>query len=498
MSASDGQLFGPISDVAGFSMRDGKTHLEIQEHMRRSILALMANQNTLNEHVRTSEETMSNILTEVLDSEVAVTGAAITALTNDVTALTTEVGTLSTEVNTLAASVVAWVAEPTGIFVTDTANILAAVNQLGAAGGIVRFREGMYNASLPDVAHITYSGAGRGATEIRCSAGSLLTTATLREGINFEHLTLSTTAGNMIELGLTGGLANGYITDVAMVTYNITSALIHGIGTSSFQSMVVFDVWMSRQTGATVPAIGFTTSSGGMNCNVFDTVTLYSNNCTGGGPFILINATLASYAHDNTFRNIVAEQCPAGIVHLYSPYGVTFENVSAWDASGQYTEHMILVATSQSSGGKAPKGVRASNCGTRYGAMAAGKYHFYCPDVPADAIELSHIGDPNGTSAVSVSSQSRIDPSGASGTWAFTTNDYTLSYNTDGYVLFNGPNLTVTLPAAASTPYAGRKFTIMNSNSTALTVVNAYAPLTIPQWGAMTFITDGATWYRAG
>ena len=48
-----GLRFGPISDVQGFSMRDGLTHLEIQEHMRRKLLELIAGQANTNNYMRT-------------------------------------------------------------------------------------------------------------------------------------------------------------------------------------------------------------------------------------------------------------------------------------------------------------------------------------------------------------------------------------------------------------------------------------------------------------
>lgn len=47
-----GQLFGPISDVVGFSERDGLTHLEIQRRLRKAILELTANVDNQNNVIR--------------------------------------------------------------------------------------------------------------------------------------------------------------------------------------------------------------------------------------------------------------------------------------------------------------------------------------------------------------------------------------------------------------------------------------------------------------
>ncbi len=53
MGIGPGRLFGPISDVTGFSERDGLTHLEIQHRMREKLLELIAGQNNLNNYMRT-------------------------------------------------------------------------------------------------------------------------------------------------------------------------------------------------------------------------------------------------------------------------------------------------------------------------------------------------------------------------------------------------------------------------------------------------------------
>ena len=53
VSVSPGALFGPISDIHGFSMRDGRTHLEIQEKMREKLLEVIAAQTNTNNYIRT-------------------------------------------------------------------------------------------------------------------------------------------------------------------------------------------------------------------------------------------------------------------------------------------------------------------------------------------------------------------------------------------------------------------------------------------------------------
>lgn len=59
MGIGPGRLFGPISDVTGFSERDGLTHLEIQRRMRQKLLELIAGFNTLTNHVTVGEEAIN-------------------------------------------------------------------------------------------------------------------------------------------------------------------------------------------------------------------------------------------------------------------------------------------------------------------------------------------------------------------------------------------------------------------------------------------------------
>lgn len=66
MSVSTGRLFGPISDVQGFSMRDGLTHLEIQERMRHKLLELIAGHATVIKHVVDSEASIESKWAEMV------------------------------------------------------------------------------------------------------------------------------------------------------------------------------------------------------------------------------------------------------------------------------------------------------------------------------------------------------------------------------------------------------------------------------------------------
>ena len=112
MSVYSRGLFGPISDIQGFSMRDGLTHLEIQEKMRRAILDLIASQNTLVEHLRTAESDLQTAFASLAEDlqpardEMLASLAAVAAyklvIDGAIATLTDTASTLDTNVTALA------------------------------------------------------------------------------------------------------------------------------------------------------------------------------------------------------------------------------------------------------------------------------------------------------------------------------------------------------------------------------------------------------------
>lgn len=401
---------------------------------------------------------------------------------------------------------------PTGVAATDTANIAAAHALLPATGGTLRLKAGVYLCNaLPLTDNTRYLGAGMNATELRANTGQSLfaPTSAILEPV-FEELTLSTVGSHLFNFGTTGGLVRGRFMHCLLVTYVNGSRLMYmpagAAGTSAQFLNNVFDTcFMNRQAGATVPAFELTSSAGAINANEWRNCWVESNDGTAGGPFFRLEGTLAAYCHDNVFKGIVAERCRTGVLHVYSPNGLVLEDIAGWDAGGNYTDHLTAAFPSATSGGKAPRNVRAKNVGTRYGTMDAGKKHVHIDTVPGSLCTTESIGDPNGTSLVSYNTGiSRPDASGASGAYLKATTNYTLA-DTDGTVLFDGSNLTATLPNPSTLPYAGRKFTIKNLNATNLVVqsaggasIDGAGTKTLAQWATATFITDGAGWYVVG
>ena len=81
------------------------------------------------------------------------------------------------------------------------------------------------------------------------------------------------------------------------------------------------------------------------------------------------------------------------------------------------------------------------------------------------------------------------------------TANYTLTQS-DQLVIFNGANLTATLPDPSLGEYNGRIFRVKNINASALTVnsagtsktIDGAASQSLAQWGKMTVVSDGTQW----
>lgn len=140
VDSSRGRLFGPISDVQGFSMRDGLTHLEIQENMRRKLLELIASQQNLINYVRTSNGTIEDEYFEKL--------ALFDSLNDSYTARVAEVDLL---IDTVKLSVPLNVKEFGAVgngIADDSAHIQAALTAAGV-GGRVFLPKGVYRCGSP-------------------------------------------------------------------------------------------------------------------------------------------------------------------------------------------------------------------------------------------------------------------------------------------------------------------------------------------------------------
>jgi hypothetical protein len=296
----------------------------------------------------------------------------------------------------------AYVAAPTGVFVTDTANILAAVNSLPTTGanqgGIVVFRAGAYSASLPARSNITWRGQGQQRTTINCPTGSMLTISTQVTFNKFEDLTLSTSGGHLINLGTTGYLALTQFRDCTLSSTVNTSALVHGTGACGWQEVVMEKCFLNMTVGATVSPFYINSSSGGINGNMWINLRTHGhlNNIV---PFFHIEGT-TNGCFNNTFKQITAEQCQGGVIKFLAPNGLTIEDVHDYDST-LYTASLVVIGKG-STANTVPRKIRLSNVGSvGIGGPAplVNVQHVEFTAAPIDCT-LERIGDDSGYAKV--------------------------------------------------------------------------------------------------
>lgn len=362
---------------------------------------------------------------------------------------------------------------------TAKATLSAALDALPSSGGTISLGSGIHRLPSTITAsrnRVRVVGAGRPATSLIAPPGApLIQPSTVIQNWTFSDIELRGNGGHIFDLGTNGGLANCQILRASMFASDGYS-IISGSGTCQLIGTTFRDVLMTRTASATTPAIQLVSSAGSLNSNVFDTITMYGNGCTSS-PFVYIEATLGSYAHDNLFSNIIGENNLGGLLHVYSPNGLTLDSVVDWDSTAPYAADLVRIDTSPTSG-RSPRGVVADNVGTRYGTMGAGCVQLRATNLTADAVCLSRIGDPNQSQPSQTISRvipvSIRDASGATGCFRESVTNLTLSHATDGTVLFSGSTaLTATLPASTSVPYFGRTFRIINGTTQNLTVASA-------------------------
>jgi hypothetical protein len=258
-----------------------------------------------------------------------------------------------------AGTAVVYCPAPTGVAVTDTANIVAAINALPVGtnyGGTVRLQEGQYliASALPNLPGVSLVGAGRYATDLNVQAGANLyaPTAAMRDMV-FEKLCLTTNGLHLFDLSA-GGLTLTAFRDCLLRTYADAASLFYLRGNNDFLEVSFENCILSRTNTATVPAFDLINTNGGLNVNTWHNCRVYSGLNAGGGPFFRLESPNDS-CYDNCFRNITGEENPGGLIHVYSPDGLILDNVTDWDdGATAFTNHLCLVAVTT---GLAPKNI---------------------------------------------------------------------------------------------------------------------------------------------
>ncbi len=416
--------------------------------------------------------TTPTYLTKWAASQAYVRGQQVVSPNNDVVSANVAHTSGSTfnaanwSVSSTYAAPEAYVAAPTGVLATDTANILAAVNKLPTTGdtlgGIVVLRAGLYEATLPALSNIIYRGQGIRRTKVHCSTGSMLTPVAGADTLfmRFEQLTLSTSGSHLIELGTTGYLAMSAFRDCDLQSLVATASIVHGTGSCGWQEVTMENCYLTMTSTATVSAFDIRSDISGIGSNTWKDCRAQGNN-NNIVPFWYIEATAGS-CRGNSWKQITSEGNQGGIIKILSPSGLTIEDVIDFDST-LYTGSIVEIGKSAS--GVAPAKIRLSNVGlSGPPGCDVNISHVNFTTAPVDQPILDRIGDgssvrkiayPGGydamaTNALIVETVNIVATSGAAQTIPAVTSS-TISKIT------LTANCTLTFPTAAS----GKSFTLV-------------------------------------
>jgi hypothetical protein len=290
----------------------------------------------------------------------------------------------------------AYVAAPTGVFATDTANILAAVNNLptDGSGGIVVLRGGDYSASLPVRHNITYRGQGIQRIKVNCPTGSMLTLSGLIVNLCFEDLGLSTSGSHLMDLGTAGYLAMSTFTHCHMWSSVDTAGIVHGTAGCSWLEVVLRDCEFTMPGTATVSGFDIRPAAGCFNAVTWEECRVNGGDSTNV-PFWHLEATLGNM-QNVTFSRITGEQNLAGLIKILSVSGLMIESVLDWDGgpngNGPYVAPLIEIG--KSAAGRSSEKIRLSNVGPITGDATA--VHVAFTSAPANPVILDRVGDQDG------------------------------------------------------------------------------------------------------
>lgn len=238
----------------------------------------------------------------------------------------------------------------------DTAAIQAALNYVATVGGEVYLPNGTYNISSSLTMDtgvytrgISLRGAGRntiinvtaaGVDAIKFSTTQFLQNSWIRD----LQVTNTSSGGHLINIVY--GCTTCFIDNVELTQLNTAKSCIYG--DYSVSGGGVYDTkfrggnWVVP-VGSTVPGVQFKANGTIVNENLFENLRLY--NATGTQFFNIGIVAGSNWLTNNTFKNLNFEVCKGGAFQISSFKNCNFQNISFWDASGAYTQDIILMTS---------------------------------------------------------------------------------------------------------------------------------------------------------
>lgn len=397
----------------------------------------------------------------------------------------------------------------------DSAAFTAAINAAAPSGKTVYIPDPpnyyRIGTALPLLSGVSFLGDSYLTTEVRAISCNMFEPLGNIGQVMFKGLRITAYNQSIFELGTSGarnGLVQSSFVNCSLRASTATASIVHGNGPITWQEIYVHDGDVWYHPAATVAPFSLVSTIDGLNGQVYEDLVVNGQNSSGAVPVWHVEcagpSSSQSFVADCTWRNIVGEKNLGGLVHLWSPHSVTLENVTDWDATTPYGASIVRIDTNAA--GAIPQDVKIDGVGVRAGAVGTvngtSVFHLEVASPTVNNVYASRINEFQGVPHVkSAPGVVLAGPSGLASAVRTVTTNYALAPASDGTVIFNGANLTATLPDP-STVLLGRPFTIKNANASAVTVASAGAAKTIDgaasqglaQWAAGRYVSDGSQW----
>jgi hypothetical protein len=274
----------------------------------------------------------------------------------------------------------------------DTTAVQAAYAAAAAVNGVVDItgHKFLTTSPIPLSSYTTTRGGNIGSGSvpgwISNNTTDLFSVSGTVVGVAFDGGYYSASAGHVFNAG-TAGCAFWTFKHVAL-NQSGNYCIWYMSGAGLYLDMDVGEgCTLIGYSGATTSPWYVSVNTNGANCSRWHNLRI-SNSNNNSVPFFHLENTAAGYADNNSFRDITAEECPAGIITALGVSHLTIDNVVGYDVT-TYTGNVFNIG--QGSGSGLNSRIVSIRCsGWSGGALGSGVY-----DVSASttsALVLENVG----------------------------------------------------------------------------------------------------------
>jgi hypothetical protein len=276
----------------------------------------------------------------------------------------------------------------------DDTPVHSCFSAAAAAGGIVDLGTYTFLTSTPipllTGTYLYGSGMGGGGALINNTSDLFSITGTV-SSFTIKDCSLTASAGHVFNCASGSTVAFGKILGCA-ITQTAAAKSIWYMPSGTYIDMLVGDSCVLSASGSASAVPWYIV--GLANSNRWRSLRVSFNGASATKSFFWIECdSTSAWSSGNTFRDITAEQCVAGIINGLTVSYMTVDSVCSYDVT---TYNDSLFSFGAGTGSLRSETVTVRNCGRAGGTLGSGAYDVYC--APAtQAILIENVGPETGS-----------------------------------------------------------------------------------------------------